>query len=61
LAFLTERYLALGIASQAQTAVAVLEREFPGASSTIEASNALRSVGLAPAENEKSWIAAAFR
>jgi outer membrane protein assembly factor BamD len=61
LAFLTERYLAQGIASEAQTAVAVLEREFPGTQSTIEARNALRSAGLAPAENGKSWMVSAFR
>jgi hypothetical protein len=61
LAFLAERYLVYGMASEAQTAVAVLEREFPDARSTIEARNALRSAGLTPAEDEKSWIASAYR
>jgi hypothetical protein len=61
LAHLTKIFLTLGIPSQAQTAVAVLERKFPSSQSTIEARNALGSVGLEPAEDEKSWITLAFR
>jgi outer membrane protein assembly factor BamD len=61
LAHLTKILLALGITSQAQTAAAVLERKFPSGQSTIEARDALRSVGLEPAEDEKSWIALAFQ
>jgi|EndMetStandDraft_8_1072994.scaffolds.fasta_scaffold366773_1 Outer membrane lipoprotein len=58
---LTGAFLAMGIPLQAQTAVAVLERKFPGARSTIEARKALGSAGLTPREDEKSWIAHAFR
>jgi hypothetical protein len=49
------------IASQAQTADAVLERKFPGIQITVEARNALGSAGLIPVEDEKSWIALAFQ
>ena len=58
---LAEAYLVLGVASQAQTAVAVLERKFAGTRFTVEARNALGSAGLVPVEDEKSWIALAFR
>jgi outer membrane protein assembly factor BamD len=61
LAHLTEAFLAMGIPLQAQTAVAVLERKFPDARSTIDARKALGSAGLTPREDEKSWIARAFR
>jgi outer membrane protein assembly factor BamD len=61
LARLAEAYLVFGIASEAQTAVAVLERKFPGAQFTIEARNALSSAGLIPVADEKSWIALAFQ
>jgi outer membrane protein assembly factor BamD len=61
LARLAEAHLVLGIASQAQTAVAVLERKFPSARFTVEARNALSSAGLTPVEDEKSWIALAFQ
>ena len=60
LARLAEAYLVVGIASQAQTADAVLER-FPGIQITVEARNALGSAGLIPVEDEKSWIALAFQ
>jgi outer membrane protein assembly factor BamD len=61
LAHLTEIFLKLGVASEAQTAVAVLERKFPGGRWTIDASDALRSAGLEPTENEKSWVALPFK
>ena len=61
LARLAEAFLVLGIASQAQTAVAVLERKFPSAQFTVEARNALSSARLIPVEDEKSWIALAFQ
>jgi hypothetical protein len=56
-----EAYLVFGIASEAQTAVAVLERKFASARFTVEARNALSSAGLVPVEDRKSWIALAFQ
>jgi len=61
LARLADAFVACGVASQAQTAVAVLERKFPSARFTVEARNALSSAGLIPVEDEKSWIALAFQ
>jgi len=61
LARLAEAFLVLGVASQAQTAVAVLERKFPSTRFTVEAGNTLRSAGLRPVEDEKSWIALAVQ
>ena len=61
LAHLAEAFLAHGVASQAQIAVAVLERKFPGARFTVEARNALSSAGHNPVEDENSWIALAFQ
>jgi outer membrane protein assembly factor BamD len=61
LAHLTKIYLSLDISSEAQTAVAVLERKFPSGRWTIIARDALRSAGLEPLENEKSWVARPFR
>jgi outer membrane protein assembly factor BamD len=61
LARLAEAYLVFGIASEAQTAVAVLERKYPGARFTVEARDALGLAGLIPVEDEKSWIALAFQ
>jgi outer membrane protein assembly factor BamD (BamD/ComL family) len=61
LANLTEAFLARGAAIQAQTAVAVLERKFPGDPSTVVARNALGSAGLHPAEDVNSWISLALQ
>jgi len=61
LARLTEVYLAIGIASQAQTAVAVLGREFPNGHWSAVAHDALKSAGLEPAEDDNSWISQAFK
>jgi outer membrane protein assembly factor BamD len=61
LACLTETYLALGIASQAQTAVAVLGRKFPNGHWSALAHDALDSAGFEPAEDEKSWISQTFK
>jgi outer membrane protein assembly factor BamD len=47
--------------SEAQTAVAVLDRKFPDSHLSIEVHAALRSAGLAPVEDEKSWISRAFK
>jgi outer membrane protein assembly factor BamD len=52
--------LALGIKPEAQCAVAVLQRKFPDSSWSHQAIDALRSAGLEPAEDQKSWISQAF-
>jgi outer membrane protein assembly factor BamD len=49
------------LASEAQTAVAVLDRKFPNSDLSIEVHAALRSAGLEPAEDEKSWISRAAK
>jgi outer membrane protein assembly factor BamD len=61
LAHLTEAHLALGFASEAQTAVAVLGRKFPNSHWSASAHDALRSKGLEPAEDEQSWISRTFK
>jgi outer membrane protein assembly factor BamD len=58
---LTEIYLALGIPSEAQTAVAVLDRKFPNSRWSAEAHDALKTAGLEPAENENSWMSRAVK
>jgi len=60
LAHLTEVYLAIGITSEAQCAVAVLQRKFPEGHWSQVGLDALRSSGLEAAENEKSYISRAF-
>jgi len=60
LARLTEVYLAIGITSEAQCAVAVLQRKFPDGHWSHNALDTLRSNGLEPAENERSYISRAF-
>jgi outer membrane protein assembly factor BamD len=61
LAHIAEIFPALNLAPEAQTAVAVLERKFPNGRWTIAAGSALRSAGLEPSEDERSWIARAFK
>jgi outer membrane protein assembly factor BamD len=60
LARTSETYLTLGDKPEAQCAVAVLQRKFPGSSWSRQALDALRSAGLEPAEDQKSWISQAF-
>ena len=60
LARLAEAYLAIGITSEAQCAVAVLQRRFPDGHWSHDALDALRSNGLEPAEDERSYISRAF-
>jgi outer membrane protein assembly factor BamD len=55
LARLTDVYLKLGIASEAQTAAAVLARKFPNSRWSTYAGDALRSAGLEPVEHGGSW------
>ena len=58
---LVEAYLELGLATEAQTAGAVLGYNFPG-SEWYEASYAmLKGADLAPFEDRESWISRAFR
>jgi outer membrane protein assembly factor BamD len=75
LARLAESYLALlsdtpreasvrnreSVASEAQAAVAVLERNFPRSPWSVEAHDALKSAGFEPTEDGHSWISRAFK
>jgi outer membrane protein assembly factor BamD len=61
LARLVESYLAISIPGEAQTAVAVLDRRFPTGHFSIAAHDALKTAGLDPVENEKSWISRALK
>ncbi|WP_425330006.1 outer membrane protein assembly factor BamD [Terrirubrum flagellatum] len=58
---LTEAYMALGIAQEAQTAAAVLGHNFPDSPWYKDAFKLLQSGGLEPRENQQSWISRAFR
>ena len=60
LALISETYLALGIKPEAQCAVAVLQRKFPDSPWSHQALDGLKSAGLEPAEDQKSWISRAF-
>jgi outer membrane protein assembly factor BamD len=53
---LTEAYLGLGITDEAQTAAAVLGHNFPDGQWYRDAYNLLKGGGLAPKENQESWI-----
>jgi outer membrane protein assembly factor BamD len=59
LAHISEAYLALGIKSEAQCAVAVLQRKFPDSPWSHQALEPLKSAGLEPAEDQ-CWISQAF-
>jgi len=59
LARLTEAYYAMGIASEAQTAAAVLGRNYPGSKWYKDSYALLQSGGLSPSENKGSWISKA--
>jgi outer membrane protein assembly factor BamD len=61
LARISETYLALEDKLDAQCAVAVLQRKFPDSSWSHQALDALKSAGLEPAEDQKSWISQAFK
>lgn len=58
---LAESYLALGITSEAQCAVAVLQRKFPDGTWSHLALDGLKSAGLEPVENEEICISGAFK
>lgn len=57
---LTEAYLGLGIAAEAQTAAAVLGHNFPDSPWYNDAYKLLAGGGLQPSENRTSWISRAF-
>ncbi|WP_265518208.1 outer membrane protein assembly factor BamD [Nitratireductor luteus] len=59
LARLTEAYFAMGIASEAQTAAAVLGHNFPESDWYKDSYALLQSGGLEPRENTGSWISKA--
>jgi outer membrane protein assembly factor BamD len=58
---LTEAYFAMGVASEAQTAAAVLGHNFPDSPWYKDAFTLLDSNGLAPREDRGSWISRAFQ
>jgi len=60
LAHISDAYLALGMKPEAQCAVAVLQQKFPDSPWSHQALDALKSAGLEPAEDQKSWIFLAF-
>jgi len=53
---LTEAYMRLGITDEAQTAAAVLGHNFPDGEWYKDAYSLLKGGGLAPQENQQSWI-----
>ena len=57
---LTEAYMGLGIAHEAQTATAVLGHNFPDSQWYKDGFNLLSGGGLKPQENKASWISKAF-
>jgi len=58
---LTECYMALGIKPEAQTAAAVLGHNFPNSRWYKDAYALLQSDGLAPREDEGSWLSKAWK
>lgn len=57
---LVEAYLAVGVASEAQTAAAVLGHNYPGSDWYKDAYGLLQGSGLQPQENKASWISQAL-
>ncbi len=58
---LTEAYMGLGIAHEAQTAAAVLGHNFPDSQWYNDSFKLLAGGGLKPEENRGSWISKAFQ
>ncbi len=58
---LTEAYLSLGIATEAQTAAAVLGHNFPGSDWYQDSYDLLAGSDLEPKENQDSWISQAWK
>ncbi|MBX9462049.1 MAG: outer membrane protein assembly factor BamD [Aquamicrobium sp.] len=59
LARLTETYYAMGLASEAQTAAAVLGHNYPESQWYKDSYALLQSGGLSPRENQESWLSRA--
>jgi outer membrane protein assembly factor BamD len=59
LARLTETYFAMGLASEAQTAAAVLGHNYPDSQWYADSYKLLQSGGLEPRENKGSWLSKA--
>jgi outer membrane protein assembly factor BamD len=57
---LAEAYMALGVASEAQTAAAVLGHNFPESPWYVDAYRLVKAGGFEPNENKGSWISRAF-
>ena len=57
---LAESYMALGVASEAQTAAAVLGHNFPDSRWYADAYRLVKTGGFEPVENKGSWISRAF-
>ena len=57
---LTEAYMALGVATEAQTAAAVLGHNFPDSRWYADAYRLVKNGGFEPLENKGSWISRAF-
>ena len=55
-----EAYYSLGLDSEAQTAAAVLGRNYPGSGWYRDAFNILKGRNLKPEEDKRSWISQAF-
>jgi outer membrane protein assembly factor BamD len=55
-----EAYYSLGLDSEAQTAAAVLGRNYPGSGWYQDAYNILKGRNLKPVEDRRSWISQAF-
>ena len=58
---LTESYYSLGLDNEAQTAAAVLGRNYPGSAWYQDAYNILKGRNLRPREDKNSWISKAVR
>jgi len=58
---LVELYMALGIKNEAQTAAAVLGHNFPNSKWYKYAYDLLKSDGLAPREEQGSWLSSAWK
>ena len=61
LARLTEAYMALGIRQEAQTAAAVLGHNFPSSRWYKDSHALLAAGGLAPVQDNSSWISKAWK
>lgn len=58
---LTEAYLALGVINEAETAAAVLGRNYPQSKWYHQAYERLKENGASPHEHQDSWISKAFK